>query len=217
MNKRCIVCKGNIPDKNNFRIYCSTKCKDIKREERKSKKKILKKCKRCGRIKEQSYLFYCNECGVIKRREAKEKEKKTQQRYAKEKWKNNKDDAKWRKRQYESSKKAYMKKYRNDKDFRLTIGLRNRLHQVFKRYTQEGKIMTSKKYGIDYKAIIEHLKPFPKDIKNYDIHHVKQLSKFNFINEDGTTNIEKIQKAFSPQNHKLVTKDEHKKIHKNNK
>ena len=74
--------------------------------------------------------------------------------------------------------------------------------------------MTSKKYGVDYKAIIEHLKPFPKDLENYDIHHIKPLHKFNFINEDGTTNLEEVRKSFTPKNLILLTEEEHIKIHK---
>lgn len=75
--------------------------------------------------------------------------------------------------------------------------------------------MTSKQYGIDYKAIIEHLKPFPKDYltsKNkYHIHHIKPLHTFNFIHKDGSTKLKEVQRAFSPTNHKWLTIKEHKK------
>ena len=110
--------------------------------------------------------------------------------------------------------KYFQQRKKVDKEFYLTCKLRFQLKSALRKYSKTGKIMTSKKYGIDYKAIIEHLKPFPKDIKNYDIHHIKQLATFNFINEDGTTNIEEVRKSFTPENLILLTKEEHRKIHK---
>ena len=66
--------------------------------------------------------------------------------------------------------------------------------------------MKSKDYGINYKKIIENLKPFPKDIENYEVHHIKPIYTFNFNDP------EEIKKAFAPKNHKLLTIQEHKKI-----
>ncbi|GAG78574.1 unnamed protein product [marine sediment metagenome] len=78
--------------------------------------------------------------------------------------------------------------------------------------------MPSKKYGIDYEANIEYFKPLPKDYptsKNkYDIHHKKPLHTFNFVNPDGSTNLEEVKKAWRPENLILVTKEEHKRIHR---
>ncbi len=106
-------------------------------------------------------------------------------------------------------------KMKSDEDFRVTCYLRNRLNYILKTYTKTGKIMSSRKYGVDYKTIIEHLKPFPKNLSNYEIHHIKPLFTFNFINKDGSTNLKEVKRAFSPENHKLVTIEEHKKIHRN--
>ncbi len=92
-----------------------------------------------------------------------------------------------------------------DTNFNITIRLRNGLWKAFKKYTRTGKIMSSKKYGIDYKAIIEHLKPFPQDISKYHIDHIKPLCSFSFINTDGTTNLDEVKTAFAPQNHQWLT------------
>ena len=62
--------------------------------------------------------------------------------------------------------------------------------------------MSSRKYGINYKAIIEHLKPFPKDIENYEVDHVVPLSWFDF------NNLEEIKWAWAPENHQWLTIEE---------
>jgi len=217
MVKKCLYCGKEIErilDKYNTKKYCNSDCMEKAKEQREKKKKSKNKCRRCGKPKEQSYLQYCKKCWEIRKVEYKKKEKKTRKKYAKEEWKNNKDNVKWMKRKYGYAKKAYMKKYRNDANFRLCVGLRSRFCQVMKKYTQEGKIKSSKKYGIDYKAIIEHLKPFPKDLRNYEIYHIKPLHTFNFVNKDGSTNLKEVRKAFAPKNHIILTKEEHKKIHK---
>ena len=59
--------------------------------------------------------------------------------------------------------------------------------------------MPSKKYGINYKAIIEHLKPFPENISEFHIDHIKPLCSFNL--EDP----EEIKIAFAPENHQWLT------------
>lgn len=106
------------------------------------------------------------------------------------------------------TKKWHNINYKEDKEFNIKKRLRSNFYQALKIYSKIGKIMTSKKYGIDYKAIVEHLKPFPKDISKYHIDHIKPLCSFNFINEDGTTNLEEVKKAFTPKNHQWLLIEE---------
>ena len=101
--------------------------------------------------------------------------------------------------------KRYHKRYGKDIQFTITINLRTRFRTALKIYSKTGKILTSRQYGIDYKAIIEHLKPFPEHISKYHIDHIRPLCSFNFINEDGSTNLEEIKIAFAPENHQLLT------------
>lgn len=89
-----------------------------------------------------------------------------------------------------------------DKKYAITDRLRRSLNHAFTKYTKTGKIMSSKKYGIDWDKVIESLKPFPKDIKDYEIDHIKPLHSFNL--ED---NIE-IKKAFDPSNLQWLTIEE---------
>jgi len=60
-------------------------------------------------------------------------------------------------------------------------------------------------YGIDLQKIINHLKPFPKDLKNYDIDHIIPLIKFDL------TKREDIKKAYSLKNLQIITKKENRK------
>lgn len=94
-------------------------------------------------------------------------------------------------------------------NFALICRLRSSLIRAFKYYSKTGKIKVSCEYRIDYQAIIEHLKPFPKDIENYHVDHIIPLSRFNFNNP------KHIKIAFRPENHQWLTKEEN--IRKGNK
>lgn len=80
---------------------------------------------------------------------------------------------------------------------------RNRIRRVFENgiraYKRTGRIATSKKYPIDFKAIISYLQPFPKDTLKYHIDHIKPLCLFDLTIE------EEIKKAFAPKNHQWLT------------
>ncbi len=120
-----------------------------------------------------------------KRPEVKKKKKK----YNKEYFKNHR----------EQINKRLKKKWRTNKNFNIRMRLGNLLRCALNRYTKTGKVKTSKKYGINYKAIMEYLKPFPEDLSNYEIDHRKPLCSFNL--EDS----EEIKKAFAPENHQWLT------------
>jgi hypothetical protein len=97
---------------------------------------------------------------------------------------------------------------KKDPNFNICLKIRVRVFHAFINYTKTGKIYHSKEYGIDYKAIIEHLKPFPEDISKYHIDHIRPLCSFNFINSDGSTNLEEVKKAFAPENHQWLLAEE---------
>jgi hypothetical protein len=96
--------------------------------------------------------------------------------------------------------------HRREKDpnFNMRHRLRSRLNVVFKKYGN-GKIFPSNKYGIDYFKIIEHLKPFPKDISKYHIDHIIPLVSFDL------TDPEQIKIAFAPENHQWLLAEENRK------
>ena len=90
-------------------------------------------------------------------------------------------------------------KYTKDKNFNIKGRLRCLFRNTLKNYTKTGKIWSASKYGINYKAIIEYLKPFPKDLSKYHLDHIKPLCSFDL------TNPEEIKKAFAPKNHQWLT------------
>ena len=99
----------------------------------------------------------------------------------------------------------YRKKLKQkNKGYRIGCYLRSRLWMILHKYVSMDKIMPSQKYGINYSLIIEHLKPFPQDLSKYHIDHIRPLCSFNFINPDGSTDINEVQIAFAPENHQWL-------------
>lgn len=134
--------------------------------------------------------------------------------YQRTKEKQNIKKTEWAKKNPEKVKEYKRNSFKNNKNFATIVRLRNSFTKALKLYTKTGKIMLSKDYGIDYRTIIEHLKPFPKDLSDYQIHHIKPLYTFNFVKKDGSTNLEAVKEAFKPENHKWLTIEEHKEIHR---
>ena len=65
--------------------------------------------------------------------------------------------------------------------------------------------MSSKKYGIDWKKVIEHLKPFPENIGDFEIDHIIPLHTFD-LNYP-----EQVKKAFAPENLQWLLRIENRK------
>ena len=97
-----------------------------------------------------------------------------------------------------TAKRAYYRR-RTDEIYVLKYRLRNRLTGAFNRFSKTGKIATSKEYGIDYQAIIEHLGPCPGDRCDFHIDHIQPLSSFDFNDP------KQIKEAFVPENHQWLT------------
>lgn len=85
-----------------------------------------------------------------------------------------------------------------DSNFRMTINLRRLLLYAFDNFSKHGKVMSSRKYGINFEAIIKHLGKCPGHRKEWHIHHIKPLCYFNF---DDT---KEVKQAFAPENHEWL-------------
>jgi hypothetical protein len=93
-------------------------------------------------------------------------------------------------------------RYKNNKNFRVASILRNSLRHSLERHARSGKIMSSNQYGIDYQAIIEHLKPFPEDLSKYHIDHIKPLCTFDL------NDLKQVKLAFAPENLRWLLAEE---------
>jgi len=91
---------------------------------------------------------------------------------------------------------------KKDKNYAIIDRLRRSLNHALTKYTQEGKLMNSRKYGINWEEIIESLKPFPNKINLYEIDHIKPLHSFDL------TKKEEVKRAFSPLNLQWLTIEE---------
>jgi len=100
---------------------------------------------------------------------------------------------------YKLKKKKYIKEHRELPQIKIKTNLSNRLRDSIRKYAKGKKIMNAKEYGINYKKIIEHLKPFPKNINEYHIDHIKPLVCFDL------TDSEQMKEANSPENLQWLT------------
>lgn len=113
-------------------------------------------------------------------------------------------------KQYRQDSKEKIKQYHrtkriNDPLYAIKARIRSRLGKAFRTYSRTGKVKTSDEYGINYKAIIEHLKPFPTHRELFHIDHKKPLASFDFSIDS------EIQKAFAPENHQWLLAEENMK------
>ena len=188
----------------------------VTKEQKKEKNKIWRE-NNPNYQKEYEKVYYEN-------KENKDKRKEYQKRYnsiysktnkykeSKNNWiKNNKEKINKRREEYRKSPenkerfKLYYEKEMKKTNSIIKKRLRVYFRKLFKYYLKKDKKFSSKKYGIDFEKIIEHLKPFPEDISKYHIDHIKPLCSFNFIKEDGSTNLEEVKLAFSPENLQWLT------------
>lgn len=209
----CLDCKdanNSEKKKANDKIYYEENKEELRRKERERRKrnyvphpkKIMTEEER--RERKRSYYWehkkQCKERKRIWRLKNLEKVRKQGREY----YHSNPERAiASRKRNLPNRRKnnpAYIKnKMLTDPQFNIRAKLRSRFYRAMKSYTKNGKIMDSNGYGIDYEEVIEHLKPFPKDLSKYHIDHINPLCNFDL------TNPEEVRKAFAPENHQWLT------------
>ncbi len=225
----CERCGIEIERKNNRQKYCKRCSKEKRKEwmkeylEKTEEKRILKGREYYKKNKER-IREYNKE--YKKKYRSRPKVKERIKEYNKEYSQKNKGRIKerikeWYEKYYQRPKvKERMKEYNSrpkvkekkndirrkrrkiDLNYRIKTNLRSLLTTAFKNYSKNGKQYTSKKYGINFTKIIEHMKPFPKDIENYHIDHIIPLSWFDFNNS------KEIKWAFAPENHQWLKAEE---------
>ena len=190
---------------------------------------VLKKCEFCGKNIETRFVTkrFCNSICQRKhynrRPEIKEKYRIRIKEYRKK-------HPEWKEKhrilavtKYKEKRKEYWRKYgkrseikerinkkdrerrKIDKEYAIADRLRRSLNHAMKKYSETGKIMSSKKYSIDWKDVIESLKPFPEDLKNFEIDHIIPLHTFDLTNAD------EVKKAFAISNLRWLTKEDNRR------
>jgi len=96
-------------------------------------------------------------------------------------------------------------RFRTNLNFAIADRLRRSLNHAFTNYSKHGKIMSSQKYGIDWKEIIEHLKPFPENIGDFEIDHIIPLHTFDLTNPD------EVKKAFATSNLQWLLREDNRR------
>lgn len=90
-------------------------------------------------------------------------------------------------------------KRKNNPEYNVATRLRKALRHALTNYSATGKVKSSRKYGINWKEIIDYLKPFPKNINEYEIDHILPLRSFD-LNDP-----EQVKRAFAATNLQWLT------------
>lgn len=176
--------------------------KSSKEYYQKHRDKLLQRQKVTGKIWRESNL-------EIIRKKSREWNKEygyTREEYRKKYYQKNKERHKiLLAKNYQKNKYNIFEKERTriktDPTFAMKKRLRCLLRYALNNYGN-GKKFKASKYGVDYNTIIEHLKPFPENISQYHIDHIKPLCTFNL------TDFKEIKEAFAPENHQWLLAQE---------
>jgi hypothetical protein len=220
----CPNCSLSFWKNSPLQKYCSSRCREHQKRMRlpsyyktKNHRKYLKNKNNpiwIKKQKERSIIYRQSEKGKVTRKLYEEKNKGRKKIWMNNWLENNKEKIqKDRKIYFQDNKREIIKKnliYRqkrmqNDLPFKIRLNLRKRVQDIFKTFLKTKKIKKAKDYGIDYTAIIKHLiKNLPKDYSpnKYCIDHIEALCTFDL------TNPNEIKKAFAPENHQWLTKEE---------
>lgn len=224
--KICSKCKKELPateeffnknshSKDKLRAKCrKCSCKNKEKFDlmEENKQLILEGKKRCSKCKEIFPMLpeyfavdkrnpnglhsHCKKCKSESDRTSWKKCSKTPERKAKRKlWINNN-----KKRMRALHKKSLANRTQNNPQFVVISRLRSRLKNAFLRFSKNGKVKSSREYGIDYEAIFKHIGPCPGIRKDYHIDHIIPLCFFDFDDP------EQVKKAFAPENHQWLLK-----------
>jgi len=233
MIKKCKNCnKDFIATKQNI-FLCSSECKLI--GFKKSKKQWSEKNKNYfknyrlvykPKIKKYQRIYYKKNKNILNKKNRiyysinKDKIKIYQKQY----YQKNKNQLSKKQKLYRLKNKNNINKQRRnyfsnrrnkDIDYNIKMRIKTRLRESLNKYIKNNQIPKISRThiilqsGLKFKDIIKSLKPFPKKIKDYHIHHKKPLNSFIFVNPDKTINYKQIKLAFNPNNLILIKKREH--------
>ncbi len=188
--RKCKFCNNSFETDNKQKIFCSVICQSRDYRRRPGMLEKFRLWTRKYRRTHPEWKIRHNFLELTKHRERRA-------RYWKEYGKRPEVRAKIR-------EKERLRK-QTDAEFAIADRLRRSLLHALTKYSKTGKIMSSRKYGINWKEVIESLKPFPTDLKKHEIDHIIPLHTFNL------TNTEEVKRAFSPSNLQWLTIEENRR------
>jgi len=105
------------------------------------------------------------------------------------------------------------KKYHKNPSIKIYKTINKQIKDCIKRYIRDGELKLRKVtynfysivYGIDLYELIDYLKPFPKDIKNYEIDHIIPIRNFDLTDNN------QIKEAYKKTNLQLLKSIDNKK------
>ena len=203
--KICPVCGKKFVGKNSRRTYCSRKCQyQAYREEH--KEELLEK-HRARYHENKEYYKKWEEANKEKRLRQKREYYLTHKEEKKEYARLN------RERIRENSRNLHHKN-KKDPNYRLLRKCRDFVHRCL---SSKKLHSTRKILGYTPQELRDHLESLfygdmNWDVQNWEIHHIRPLTTFNFLNEDGTDNYDAIKEANSLDNLIPLLKEDHKKI-----
>ena len=224
--KVCPTCGKVFKPNVHNQVFCSKKCL-YKANYKEYKSSIMhefeKTCPTCGKhfMASKRVAIYCSpECRnkdfAIKNKEALKEYKKRYReenrehitKHLKEYCEKHKDELRVRKRAYVRNRS------KKDPVFRMRSICRAMVRRCL---TNKKKDKTQIILGYSPKELKEHLESlFYGDmcweVLNWEIHHIRPLETFNFINEDGTDNYEAVREANVLDNLMPLFKEDHKKL-----
>ena len=155
----------------------------------------------------QSNSGLCRKCFLNTREYKKLASESHKKYYQKEKKKIKSDSIKSymnnREKRIKNSIEYKNRRYKEDEGFRNRMRIGDALRKIITQYRKTGFIGNQlSEYGIDWKGIIEVLSPIPEPRSAYQVDHIIPLFKFDL------TDIEQIQIAFAPENHRWLLKKE---------
>jgi hypothetical protein len=162
--RKCKFCNISFKTKTPSKIFCTVKCQRRYYNQRPEIKEKNRERTREYRRKHPEWKERHRILAITKHREKRA-----------EYWKSYGKKPEFRARVNEKER------LRRKTDFKFAVSerLRRSFYHALTKYSKTGKIASSKKYEIEWKEVIESLKPFPEDLKNFEVDHIKPLHSFD--------------------------------------
>ena len=201
----CPICGIEFTTNVHNKKYCSSKCKgeSYRRSHREHER-------------ERSRIYYSNNKEVYKRWEENNRERRLAQKreyyilHKEEK----KEYARVHKERIRVSKRELHHKKKHDPMYRLIRKCRDFVHRCL----ESPKLYrTQSILGYTPEDLRKHLESrfygnMNWEVRNWEIHHIKPLDTYNFLNEDGTDNYDVIREANKLSNLFPLFIEDHKKL-----